>query len=73
METVKHREEVIRFLTKLDERQRTIFKKIEKIENHLAEQNGRIRELENDKTKLYTIVGIISFLTPVVLKALNLI
>ena len=73
METAKHREEVIRFLTKLDERQRTIFKKIEKIENHLAEQNGRIRELENDKTKLYTIVGIISFLTPVMLKALNLI
>ncbi len=35
-----HREEVIKYLTKLNERQITIFNRIEKIEKHLDKLNG---------------------------------
>jgi len=35
-----HREEVIKYLTKLNERQITIFNRIEKIEEHLEKLNG---------------------------------
>jgi len=35
-----HREEVIKYLTKLNERQITIFNRIEKIEEHLDKLNG---------------------------------
>lgn len=73
MKVSEHREEVLKYLTKLNERQITIFKRVEKMEVHLKEQNGRIRELEDIKVQLYTVVIIVSFLMPVVLKALNLI
>jgi len=35
-----HREEVIQFLTKLNERQITIFNRVAKIEEHLEKLNG---------------------------------
>ena len=35
-----HREEVIQFLTKLNERQITIFNRVAKIEQHLEKFNG---------------------------------
>ena len=35
-----HREEVIKYLTKLNERQITIFNRIDKIEKHLDKLNG---------------------------------
>jgi hypothetical protein len=35
-----HREEVIQFLTKLNERQITIFNRVAKIEQHLEKLNG---------------------------------
>ena len=35
-----HREEVIKYLTKLNERQITIFNRIDKIEKHLEKLNG---------------------------------
>ena len=35
--------------------------------------NGRVRTLEDSKLKVYTIVGVVSFATPILLKALNII
>jgi hypothetical protein len=73
MKVSEHREEVLKYLTKLNERQITIYKRVEKIENHLSVQNGRIVELEKSEAKVYTIAIVVSFLIPIVLKAFNMI
>jgi len=38
--------EIMSYLTKLDERQITIFKRIDKIENYLAKINGKVQDQE---------------------------
>ena len=50
MKVEQHREEVIRLLTSLDERQRTIFKHIERIDNHLEKLNGNVAIHEKELT-----------------------
>lgn len=46
MKVSDHREEVIRLLTQLNERQKSIFKKIEVVDKHLEKLNGKVADHE---------------------------
>ncbi len=62
-----HREEVIKFLTKLNERQITIFNRIEKIEQHLDKLNGTTikNSLVIERIKTWGSIGL--FIVPVII------
>jgi len=63
---------IVRIETIVEERLPRIDETLTKIEQHLGIQNGRIRKLEDSKLKIYTIVGMISFLVPIVLKVIGI-
>ena len=67
------RERVVTIETIVNDRLPRIDDNLTKIEQHLGTSNGRIRKLEDSKLKVYTIAGVISFVTPIVLKALDII
>jgi len=75
MKVEKYREEmqtrIVRIETIVEDRLPRIDNNLSKIEQHLGTQNGRIRNLEDSKLKIYTIVGVISFFVPIVLKAIG--
>ena len=77
MKLEKYREElqsrVVKIETILEERLPRIDESLAKIEQHLGIQNGRIRNLEDSKLKIYTIVGVVSFITPLIFKAVGVI
>jgi predicted nucleic acid-binding Zn-ribbon protein len=77
MKLEKYREElqsrVVKIETILEERLPRIDESLSKIEQHLGIQNGRIRNLEDSKLKIYTIAGVVSFITPLILKAVGVI
>ena len=50
----EHREEVIRLLTALHERQKTIFDRVARIDAHLEKLNGKVAEHENSLTTIKT-------------------
>ena len=67
MKTEQHREEVIKYLTTLNERQITIFHRVEKIENHLDMLNGKtnINNIEIEKIKTWG--GVAMFAIPIII------
>ena len=67
------RERVVAIETIVNDRLPRIDDNLDKIEQHLGVSNGRIRKLEDSKLRIYTVVGVISFIAPIVLKALNVI
>jgi len=75
MKVEKYREEmqtrIVRIETIIEERLPRMDDTLSKIEQHLGTQNGRIRNLEDSKLKIYTIVGVISFFVPIILKAIG--
>jgi len=75
MKVEKYREDIqgrlVRIETIVEERLPRIDDTLTRIEQHLGVQNGRIRTLEDSKLKVYTIVGVISFFTPIILKAIG--
>ena len=75
MKVEKYREDIqgrlVRIVTIIEERLPRIDDTLTRIEQHLGVQNGRIRTLEDSKLKVYTIVGVISFFTPIILKAIG--
>jgi uncharacterized Fe-S cluster-containing protein len=77
MKLEKYREElqsrVVKIETILEERLPRIDESLSKIEQHLGIQNGRIRNLEDSKIKIYSIAGVVSFITPLILKAVGVI
>ena len=62
-----HREEVIKYLTKLNERQITIFNRIDAIEKHLEKLNGTTinNRLVIERIKTWGSVGL--FVVPVII------
>ena len=66
MKTEQHREEVIKYLTKLNERQITIFHRIEKIEQHLAMLNGKTNKNNVEIAKIKTWGGVAMFAIPII-------
>ena len=67
------RERVVKIETTVQERLPRIDENLGKIEQHLGVLNGRVRTLEDSKLNVYTIVGVVSFATQILLKALNII
>ncbi len=70
MKTEKHREEVIRLLTRLNERQVSIFKHIERIDKHLDKVNGKVAEHEKSLVEIRTWGGIAMFAVPIIVNML---
>jgi len=66
MSVEKHREEVIKYLTKLNERQITIFHRVEKIEKHLELLNGKTNTNNVEIAKIKTWGGVALFAIPII-------
>ena len=66
MNTENHREEVIRLLTRLNERQVSIFKHIERIDKHLEKVNGKVGEHESKLVEIKTWGGVAMFAIPII-------
>ena len=67
MKTEAHREEVIKYLTKLNERQITIFHRVEKIEKHLELLNGKTNNNNVEIAKIKTWGGVALFAMPIII------
>jgi len=70
MKTEQHREEVIRLLTRLNERQVSIFKNIERIDKHLEKVNGKVAEHETKLVEIKTWGGVAMFAVPIIVNML---
>ncbi len=70
MKTEAHREEVIRLLTRLNERQVSIFKHIERIDKHLDKVNGKVAEHEVKLVEIKTWGGVAMFAVPIIVNML---
>jgi len=70
MKTEAHREEVIRLLTRLNERQVSIFKNIERIDKHLEKVNGKVAEHETKLVEIKTWGGVAMFAVPIIVNML---
>ena len=66
MRVEAHREEVIRLLTRLNERQVSIFKHIERIDKHLEKVNGKVAEHESRLVEIKTWGGVAMFAIPII-------
>jgi len=66
MKVEQHREEVIKYLTKLNERQITIFHRVAKIEKHLDMLNGKTNANNIEIAKIKTWGGIAMFSIPII-------
>jgi hypothetical protein len=66
MKVEAHREEVIRLLTRLNERQVSIFKHIERIDKHLDKVNGKVAEHESRLVEIKTWGGVAMFAIPII-------
>ena len=53
-DTNQHREEVMRLLVKLNERQITIFNHLKRIDSHLDKLNGKVAEHESSLIQIKT-------------------
>jgi hypothetical protein len=67
MKTEQHREEVIKHLTKLNERQITIFHRVAKIEKHLELLNGKTNTNNVEIAKIKTWGGVALFAMPIII------
>jgi len=70
MKVEEHREEVIRLLTRLNERQVSIFKHIERIDKHLDKVNGKVAEHETKLVEIKTWGGVAMFAVPIIVNML---
>ena len=67
MKVEQHREEVIKYLTKLNERQITIFHRVSKIEKHLELLNGKTNTNNIEIAKIKTWGGVALFAMPIII------
>ena len=67
MKVEQHREEVIKYLTKLNERQITIFHRVSRIEKHLDMLNGKTNNNNVEIAKIKTWGGVALFAIPIII------
>ena len=67
MKVEQHREEVIKYLTKLNERQITIFHRVSRIEKHLDTLNGKTNNNNVEIAKIKTWGGVALFAIPIII------
>ena len=70
MKTEQHREEGIKYLTKLNERQITIFHRVSRIEKHLDTLNGKTNNNNVEIAKIKTWGGVALFAIPILINLL---
>ena len=61
---MKNSEEILEILIRSEERLKTIFNRVNKIEEHLATLNGKVAEHEKFKIQIKSYWIVISVLTP---------
>ena len=64
---MKNSEEILEILIRSEERLKTIFNRVNRIENHLSVLNGKVNELEKFKIQIKSYWMLISVLTPLVI------
>ncbi len=64
---MKNSEEILEILIRSEERLKTIFNRVNRIENHLSELNGKVNDLEKFKIQIKSYWMLISVLTPLVI------
>lgn len=64
---MKNSDEILEIVVRSEERLKTIFNRVNKIENHLSELNGKVNELEKFKIQIKSYWMLISVLTPLVI------
>tara|TARA_R100000329_G_scaffold75871_1_gene65486 strand:- start:13046 stop:13261 length:216 start_codon:yes stop_codon:yes gene_type:complete len=64
---LKNSDEILEIVVRSEERLKTIFNRVNKIENHLSELNGKVNELEKFKIQIKSYWMLISVLTPLVI------
>ncbi len=69
-ETNQHREEVIRLLTQLCERQKTIFNHLTRIDNHLDKLNGSVVDHEKQLTVFKTWGAVVLIMVPIIVNVM---
>ena len=67
------RERVVAIETIVNDRLPRIDENLARIEQHLGALNGKVRNLEDSKLKLYTVAGVLSIIAPMALKYLEII
>tara|TARA_R110001592_G_scaffold202756_1_gene452351 strand:- start:1961 stop:2182 length:222 start_codon:yes stop_codon:yes gene_type:complete len=63
---VPQKDDILALLVKFDERQRTIFKTLTRVENHLAKLNSKVAEHERTLIELRTIGTVAVLIIPVI-------
>ena len=61
---MKNSDEILEIVVRSEERLKTIFNRVNKIENHLADLNGKVAEHEKFKIQIKSYWIVISILTP---------
>lgn len=61
---MKNSDEILEIVIRSEERLKTIFNRVNKIENHLAQLNGKVAEHEKFKIQIKSYWVVISILTP---------
>jgi len=61
---MKNSDEILEIVVRSEERLKTIFNRVNKIENHLSELNGKVAEHEKFKIQIKSYWIVISILTP---------
>ena len=56
----EQRDEMLRMVTETRAYQKTIFKKLDKIEEHLSVQNGRLRKVEQQNSAIKAMGSIVT-------------
>jgi len=56
----KQRDEMLRMVTETRAYQKTIFKKLDRIEEHLSVQNGRLRKVEQQNSAIKAMGSIVT-------------
>jgi len=63
---IQQKDDILALLVKFDERQRTIFKTLTRVENHLSKLNSKVAEHERTLIELRTIGTVAVLIIPVI-------
>tara|TARA_B100001094_G_scaffold332923_1_gene407343 strand:- start:633 stop:848 length:216 start_codon:yes stop_codon:yes gene_type:complete len=65
-----HNDDLFAMMVKLDERQRTIFNTLHRIEKHLEKLNGKVADHDTAITKLQTVGAIAVISIPIIINVI---
>lgn len=68
--TQEQHTEIVRLLTKLNERQMTLFHNVKRIDAHLAKINGKVEEHEKNLVMIKTYGSVALIILPIIVNVL---